>query len=428
VKGHARFPWSEALKALWLPAAAVGYWILAFPLSLLIRRDPRLTIVVGRDFSVFSDNSKYFFARHSQDKAPGERVVYITVKQSLRREVEAAGGEVVLHPSLESWALLLRCGNLVTDSAGWVEKGIFQFSRGARLIQLWHGAPLKQIELDVHKRRTRGMGFFPRAVLNLQKKLTSRYPVYDEVVATSPEFISSCFESAFRAHHFSDAGYPRNDIVLESPPLGSIAAQLIGLNIDQDAIAEVELARTQSKMVCLYMPTFRSDGIDPFQHEIELARLSRFAVDAGLLFVLKLHPVMQGRYQISQYPGIIEYGATQDIYPVISLCDVLITDYSSIYFDYLLLDRPIVFFNYDLDRYLAKDREMYFNYMDVTPGLHCKDYLGLENALSQIASNGCQDNYGAARKELLNFTHRYQDSGSSQRVLGLIRDRYAKAC
>lgn len=401
--------------------AAVGYWLVAFPLTLFSRRDPRLTIVVGRGFSVFSDNSKYFFAGHTQDKAPGERVVYLTISPSLRQEVEGAGGEAIIHPSLKSWAHLLRCGNVVTDSAEWIEKGVYQLTRGARLIQLWHGAPLKQIELDVYEKRTEGMGFLPRVALNLQKKLSSRYPIYDEVMATSPEFISSCFESAFRTQNFSDAGYPRNDILLDRPPAGSVAADLEGLNVDQAAIAEVESAKAHSKTVCLYMPTFRSDGADPFQQEIDLAQLSRFAVDEGMLFVLKLHPVMKGRYQIDQYPGVIEYGATQDIYPIISLCDVLITDYSSIYFDYLLLDRPIVFFNYDLGRYLENDRNMYFDYMDVTPGEHCKDCESLERVLSRISNNGGQDDHAAGRKKLRDFTHRYQDSSASARIVELIR-------
>ena len=424
MKGLAQLPWSAFLKAVWLPVVAVGYWLLAFPLTLFVRRDWQLTILVGRDFSVFSDNSKYFFAAHTQNKASGERVVYLTISPSLRQELEGAGGEAVIHPSLKSWVCLLRCGNVVTDSAQWIEKGVYQLTRGARLIQLWHGAPLKQIELDVHERRIRGMGVLPRILLSLQKKLTGRYPVYDEVVATSPQVIRSCFESAFCAHSFTDAGYPRNDILLKKPPAGSVSEGLIGLNVDQAAIAEVDSAKGQSKMICLYMPTFRNDGRNPFRREMELAQLSRFAVDNGILFVLKLHPVMKGRYQIDQYPGLIEYGAKQDIYPMISRCDVLITDYSSIYFDYLLLDRPIVFFNYDLEEYLTNERAMYFDYAEMTPGEHCRDYDSLEKTLQRISQNDYQDDYADARKRVRDFSHYYQDSGASGRVLDLLRSGY----
>jgi CDP-glycerol glycerophosphotransferase len=382
-----------------------------------------MTIVVGRSFSVFSDNAKYFFAAHTQSKSPGERVVYLTVCESLREEIEEAGGDAIVHPSVESWGYLLRCGNVVTDSAEWIEKGVYQFSYGARRVQLWHGAPLKHIELDVHERRTQRMGFVPRILLNLQKWATSRYLLYDEVVATSPQVISACFESAFRAKSFSDTGYPRNDILLQIPPAGSIAASLMALNVDHEAIARVKASKAQSQMICLYMPTFRSHHQDPFAREIALERLSRFALDNGIFFILKLHPVMAGKYQIESYPGLIEYGAAQDVYPLVYLCDVLITDYSSIYFDYLLLDRPIVFFDYDLDEYLLNERAMYFDYMDMTPGEHCKDIGSLERTLERITLNGYDDGFAEERRKVRDFTHRHQDSGASARVLELIRTK-----
>ena len=59
-------------------------------------------------------------------------------------------------------------------------------------------------------------------------------------------------------------------------------------------------------------------------------------------------------------------------------CDLLITDYSSIFFDFLLLDRPIVFFPYDLEQYLSQDRAMYFDYEIMTPGPKCRTYDELE--------------------------------------------------
>lgn len=54
---------------------------------------------------------------------------------------------------------------------------------------------------------------------------------------------------------------------------------------------------------------------------------------------------------------------------------MLVTDYSSIYFDYLLLDKPIIFFNYDLEEYLNNSRDMYFNYDEFTPGRKYKTRL-----------------------------------------------------
>ena len=70
-----------------------------------------------------------------------------------------------------------------------------------------------------------------------------------------------------------------------------------------------------------------------------------------------------------------------DPYVFLKMADVLITDYSSIYFDYLLLDRPIIFFDYDLKEYLNDSRELYFDYDEFTPGEKVSNYHELKKAI-----------------------------------------------
>ena len=66
----------------------------------------------------------------------------------------------------------------------------------------------------------------------------------------------------------------------------------------------------------------------------------------------------------------------------------MVTDYSSIYIDYLLLDLPLLFYCYDYNQYLAEDREMYFKYEDVTPGVKARDFDGLLKELVIFAQDG----------------------------------------
>ena len=78
--------------------------------------------------------------------------------------------------------------------------------------------------------------------------------------------------------------------------------------------------------------------------------------------------------------------------------DIMITDYSSCYIDYLLLDRPMVFFNYDMEHYLENDRTLYFEYDSVTPGPKCKTRDELTEILVQLLSG--KDGYKSKRQEV----------------------------
>ena len=77
---------------------------------------------------------------------------------------------------------------------------------------------------------------------------------------------------------------------------------------------------------------------------------------------------------------------------------ILITDYSSTYIDYLLLDRPVIFYDFDYDSYIEKDREMYFSYDEVTPGIKAGTFDELMEGMRQIVSG--TDDFKADRKKV----------------------------
>ncbi len=115
----------------------------------------------------------------------------------------------------------------------------------------------------------------------------------------------------------------------------------------------------------------------------------------GAWFVL--HPL--ARKGLDDLPKrVIEYHSDRDIYPLLSYVDMLITD-SSIYFDFLHLDRPILFYPYNLERYLRDDRGMYVNYRDMTPELICRDFDCLLNELDQAMSSAA-DSYRQERRRI----------------------------
>jgi len=401
--------------------AALG-WFLGFPLRIFIKRDPVLTVVISRPGSSFADNSKYFFIYATGLIREGERLIMLTTDRTAQALISALGYESVVHPSWHSLFLLLRCGKVVTDNMDWYYFGAYQLTRGAKLIQLWHGAPLKHIELDKYRKRLNNMSVLFRPLLKVQKAIIGRYPAYYIFIATSQWFIDKTFKSSFKAKHFIATGYPRNDILFGWPGLDTVTYRLAWINVDKNAMLSIKVFKERGYKVCLYAPTFRKDMTNPFEKEIDLSRLSEFCRQQRLLIVLKLHPFMHSQYQIKQYSNLIEYPALGDVYPLMAQCDLLITDYSSIYFDFLLLDRPILFFPYDLDQYLSQDREMYFDYNSITPGEKCLNYNDLESAIKRIIINGCRDEYSEFRHKIRAYTYDHPDDQAHQRLINNIRE------
>ncbi|MGB5750788.1 MAG: CDP-glycerol glycerophosphotransferase family protein [Desulfobacterales bacterium] len=394
-------------------------WLVVYPLKMVITRDTDLMVVVSSPGLEFADNSKYFFVYAAELVRKGERVVMLTTSRTAQRMISAAGGESIVHPSWRSLFLLLKCGTIIIDF-DWFKFGAYPLTHGAKLIQIWHGAPLKHIELDLYRKRLVGMPTWLVALLKIQKTIIGRYPFYDVVVATSQWFITEVFQHCFKAKQFIATGYPRNDILFSWPDPGSISHRLAWINVDRKVLETVSAARTDGHKICLYVPTFRKDMAGPFEKEINLSRLSAFAKKKELLVVLKLHPFMHGQCNIDRYPNLIEYAPLGDVYPLMAHCDLLITDYSSIFFDYLLLDRPIIFFPYDLEQYLSQDRAMYFDYETMTPGPKCRTYDELELQIEKTFKDRHPDEYAEMRMNIRGYTHDHEDNQSHGRLFSSI--------
>jgi len=229
--------------------------------------------------------------------------------------------------------------------------------------------------------------------------------------------ISELADEEHYLRQFIATGYPRNDILFGWSDPDSVTYRLSWVNVDQQTMETVATARNNGQFIILYVPTFRKDMDDPFEAEIDLTHLSTFAQRHNLLVVLKLHPSMNARYRISRYPNLLEYAPLGDVYPLMALSDILITDYSSIFFYFLLLDRPILFFAYDLEQYLNQDRAMYFDYDTMTPVAKCHSYSELELQLEALVTRGCRDEYAEMRLKVRSYTHDYIDNQSNRRLI-----------
>jgi CDP-glycerol glycerophosphotransferase len=152
-----------------------------------------------------------------------------------------------------------------------------------------------------------------------------------------------------------------------------------------------------------------------------MAQLDTFGKQNQILFALKPHENLAVHFQSHPqlvYNNVLLIDSVSDVYPILPLVNILVTDYSSIYFDFLLLDKPIIFFPYDIEKYLKQDREFYFNYDEVTPGVKVRSIEELVRCIEATLHN--DDHYAEIRKKLADrfFTHR--DGRSAQRVASSI--------
>ena len=409
----------EVYRFITLMISALLATVFFLPLSLVIPKKKGRIVVIGRERGTFSDNAKHFFLFLQENSASVFSAVFLSANRKTILQLRHHSLPCLFYPSPRGLYWLLTAEFIIMDSAEWISGGKFQITLGSRLIQLWHGVPLKEIELPLHQRRLQRLSFLYRLVLQAQKKIIGRYPDYYAIVSTSKFFTQKVFSSAFRARHFVEYGYPRNDAILKAQG-DSRRNSPLWINCDLQALQMIDNARSNNLRIILYAPTFRSNLSSPFSDNIlSLQALNNFAEDHKILLVMKLHPLMAKQFHTDNLSHIVHYAPECDIYPALSLIDCLVTDYSSVYFDYLLLDRPIIFFPYDFDHYIADERKLLFDYIDMAPGQLCKTRIDLQSALSAPDT----EYWATRRNEVRNKVFNHLDDKAGQRLYNFLRDK-----
>ena len=374
-------------------------------LSLLTPADPKKVLFVGRAGGHLIDNCKYAFleaCRHDFGFSP----LFLTWHKSEHARLKAAGLPAALFPS--DIRQIAACGAVVCDDFWWRTEPIFALLHNRPSFQLWHGIPLKAIgksevastvNMDAEKARY----------------LESVYSGYDAVLATSDYTSAQIFARVFYDGVRVPLGYPRNDPLLRKPS----AFDLLGS--DPELLGRIRAHKRAGGKVAFFMPTFRDSGGDPFSDQaLDLARLDAFCREQNLLFVMKLHPYVQVE-AASGLSHLVLMQSSHDAYPLLGQADLLVTDYSSVYFDFLLTGRPVIYYIYDLEKYLSCDREFMLDFEAVSPGHKVRTQTDLFAAIADVLETG-DDGFAMERQTLCTKLFAEQDAGSSRRVCEYVRD------
>jgi CDP-glycerol glycerophosphotransferase (TagB/SpsB family) len=279
----------------------------------------------------------------------------------------------------------LRAGSYVissytSDVNGWL-------ANGARVVNLWHGVPLKRIERDIVDGPLRRM-YADRQPVKAAFRYRTRPP--DLLLAPSAFIAERCFMSAFEVpgDRCLPLGYPRTDHFfqrLEAPPHELLVANA----------ATWRDLRSRDRVVG-YFPTWRDGREESMPGHLDLEQFAAGLADRGWHLVFKPHMA-----QIPQgpVPGATTLSERDDADAYLPLCDVLVTDYSSLAFDFMLLDRPIVYFVPDLDEYTAY-RGFYFDPIEMMPGPIVRDPAHLIAAVSAAFETGPDPALPAVRERV----------------------------
>jgi CDP-glycerol glycerophosphotransferase (TagB/SpsB family) len=328
-----------------------------------IPRDHRL-VVMGSPSERFADNAAHLFL-YLSDRPDGTiSPVWISGSPTTVRWLRAHGYTAALRWSWSGIRACVKAGTYVysayrSDINRW-------FSSHATSICLWHGIPIKRIMRDLP-----ASGPF-RARLARIGASSQELPPHR--LLSSTRFVTRrCFVRAFGIpeNRCWEIGYPRNDHLLKSPREPHPA--LIHRSDELDRI------KTANFVVGMFL-TWRDDSAFDIAGAGLVNRLASVCAEHGALLVYKEHynvtPVDVDQKLCVHLPPEVDLNA------YLGFCDVLITDYSSVAFDFLLLGRPILFYMPDLERYLLK-RGFYFDPL-LLPGTIARDRASLVEALKGL--------------------------------------------
>ena len=327
-----------------------------------IRPDSHIWLFSSTDNSHYNYNSRYLF-EYVKENLPEITPLFVINDPELRNSLSSKYGKqyFIETESIQGIRQALSAGVWFT-SAGLPAYGT-GLHKKRLIINLWHGVPLKKIALlDPNLKKAARIYF---------KKIFSEN--YTCILTTSHELIPLMARSfAVSEDKIKVWGQPRNDGLFQKNDCREILGQLF-----PDL---PEYTKT-----VLYAPTFRDYGqvqLFPFK-DFDQKQLEAFLEEKNMLLFIRTHVAEQG--SAAPYLGkrirFLGNEQAEDVTGILNIFDCLITDYTSIYIDYLLTDKPMIFLPYDRQQYLD-GRGMNFDYDDVTPGPKPETFNDFLDALS----------------------------------------------
>ena len=345
----------------------------------------------------FSDNSKYFFLYLLKNKT-NEKPIWITHNKQVIQEIKDLGGTVYHNLSFLGIHYILLANYLVWSTR---RSDVLFFNNNRTIINLWHGTFSKKIVYDYSGKSVKDTFIISK----LWSKMVVGFNHKDvDIISTTSDFFMPIMKSAFNNNQTFIAGQPRNDLFFQ--------------NNNSNIKKELGL---QNHYIITYMPTHRKYGRGD-QNPVIFTKnkeAEKYFNDKNIKVLIKLHPNMSSKMVVNNSSILNVTDLAIDTQELLNISDLLITDYSSCVVDYLLLDRPIIFYLYD-DYEKVEENDLYFKLEDHAPGGITNNESQLLLEIDKAFSN--EDYFLGKRQEMSKLFNKYNDGLSSERMYSLIKN------
>lgn len=380
-----------------------------YVVSFFIPKNDKIWIFGSASGNIFNDNSKYLYEFISKNQE--YKAIWLTKNREIISRLNKEKKICYHFYSLRGIGYSLVAKYIfLSYSYDDVSFFCYLFSQKTKIIQLFHGTPLKKLEIE--KSQTE-RNIFLRNVL--RSYVGRKY----DLITSASDLVTEKMDIYFKAgkEKYIVSGYPRNDVLLEKKESTFLIKLKNKINFSK---------------VIFYLPTYREyldenvkfNLFDNFKFDQE--KMERILERNNAVMLIKLHSrdyektkkIIEGLRNSRRVYFIKNDEIGGDIYPLLANADILITDYSSVYFDFLLLDRPIIFAAFDKDKYEKKDRGFYFNYNEVTPGSKVNNWDELCEKLEESLNKPDIDKQ---KRFMVNANfNKFIDNKSSQRIFNFL--------
>lgn len=352
----------RSIKELLAKNAELLYGYPLYAISFLMPRN-RKKWVVGSHIG-FAGNSKYFFIDMADNHKKDTKCLWIASSRKECRHLRD-----LLLPCHYKWSPkgMYHCLTAGTYLFSYQLTDVnFWTSGNVRRVNLWHGVGIKNIEFKTKKGSGKTICDEKNLIARIYLPYQFKRPHW--FLSTSP-LMTTHFMECFRIgrERCMEYLYPRCALFFWDKDR---LKQFIG-SYEPDESRQLVARLEAADKVYLYMPTWRSKRTNFVEEAgFDFAALNDALTERNSLFLLKLHPEeVFGLDDVKDFSNIIIVDKNVDIYPILPFTSVLITDYSSIYYDYILMkEKDVLLFPFDYQEYITEDRDLAFDFDEYTPG------------------------------------------------------------
>ena len=316
------------------------------------------------------DTQKIVFASEARESLKGNlRVMYEKMPETYDKVVHVKSDRrdsVTLKDTFRLWKDLTTAKYILLDDFYGLTSAM-KVRDGQELVQLWHGS-------GAFKK----FGFSRVRTGDKIKSVHTGYRKYTKAIVTA-EPIRECFAEAFDIdiEKVQAVGSPRTDMFFDEKTIHET----------KEKVYEI-YPNLKDKKVVLIAPTYRGRKVEDANYNFDKLNLEKIVSELGEDYqvVVKWHPALYNNIKkgICKYNNdrVIDASSYSDINDLLLVTDILVTDYSSVIFDWYLLNKPVVYFTYDLEEYEA-GRGLYYDFDEYIYGQVATNYIELVEAIKK---------------------------------------------